>query len=260
MRPEIIHIQFKEKTTPIHEIHPITKFVWLILISVILMINRSYALSLFLLLFIFGLFRLSGFKLYLIKGVKVVFTTSIFIALLQIFFNSSGQILISLLGVPITVIGTEKAILFSTRFCSIILAGFIFILTTNPNILVYSFMRAGIPYRLGFSFISAIRLMSVFSLESEKIYFSSVIKGSNYALFPVSSFNKNITNYFRLLVVSIFEKVDALVISMEGRGFGINNERTFLRYQSLKGKDHILILLGLLILSGSIYWILLRPI
>lgn len=254
MRTKKIPIQYIDKTTPIHAIHPIVKFIWLILISAMLMINRSYVLGIFLLIFILGLFYLGGFRVFQFRGAKIVFITSIFIALLQLFFNSNGQKLTSFFGVPITITGFEKAIYLSTRFCSIILIGFVFILTTNPNTLVYSFMRAGISYRFGFSFISALRLMSIFSGESEKIYFSSVIKGSSYALFPVRKFYKNITNYFRLLFVSIFEKVDVLVISMEGRGFGNKNKRTFLKPQPLKVSDHLLILFGLIVMGGNIYW------
>ena len=252
MHAEKTPIQFNDKGTFIHLIHPITKLFWMVILTGILIIYKSFIFSIILLALILGLFYLSGFNVLKIKGIKIILSTSVFIALLQVFFNTNGQQLFSIFGVNVTTLGIEDGIYLGSRFCSIILVGFLFILTTNPNSLIYSLMQAGIPYRMGFSLISALRLMTIFSGESEKIYYSSIIKGSSYSLFSIREFFKTLTNYFKLLFVSIFEKVDALVISMEGRGFGNRNKRTFLESRPLKWADFILIIFGCLIFLGII--------
>jgi energy-coupling factor transport system permease protein len=243
-------VQFMDKTSLIHKLHPITKLSWLLLISTFLIVNRNSLAEIIILGFIIGLFFLGGYKVYKIKGVWVVFSTSLFISFLQMIFISEGKPIFSLNYLEITTIGLERAIYIGSRFSAIILSGFLFIMTTNPNILVYSFMQAGISYRLGFAFISALRLMSIFTKESEKIVYSSTLKGAPFTIFPINVFFKNLTNYFKLMIVSIFEKVDAMVISMEGRGFGNSSKRTFLQNQPIKKNDYVIIIIGVLALGS----------
>jgi energy-coupling factor transport system permease protein len=258
MSVEKIPVQFVDKASPIHSIHPLTKFIWLFLISTLLIVNQDYVIETITLGVILGLFFLSGFNIMQIRGVRIAFSTSIFIALIQLIFSSDGNILFSFLGFVVTSIGMERAIFFSSRFFSIILIGFLFIMTSSPNILVYSFMQAGISYRAGFALISALRLMSIFSRESEKIFYSLALKGSSFSIIPFKTFFQRITNYFKLILVSIFEKVDAMVISMEGRGFGNVSKRTFLQHQQFEYIDYVLIITGIFVLGGYLFWVIIN--
>jgi energy-coupling factor transport system permease protein len=256
MMIEKIPVQFVDSTSPIHKIHPITKFFWLLLISTFLIVNRNFFAEIIILVLIMGLFNIAGFNIFQIKGIWIVFSTSLFIAFLQLFFNSEGKNLLSIYELTVTSSGLEMGIYLGSRFSAIILISFIFIMTSNPSTLVFSFMQAGISYRLGFAFISALRLMSIFSTESEKIFYSSALKGATFAFFPIKGFFKNLTNYFKLILVSIFEKVDAMVISMEGRGFGNVNKRTFLQNQPIEKIDYVLLTLGIIAVGGYLFCIL----
>ena len=254
MRSEKYPVQFLEKRSILHILHPISKLIWICVISLTLIFNQDYFLGLLLFFFIIVLFYIGGLPLFNIKGIKIIVLSSIFIALLQLIFNSNGKQLFSFLSISITDDGIRRAIYLSSRFCSIILLGFIFIFTTNPNELVYSMMHAGISYRLGFSFISAFRFISFFTEEIEKIYYSSLIKGVSYKFFPMRNFYQNLVNYFRLVFVSIFEKVDALVLSMEGRGFGSEDKRTYLRIIPYKISDFFLIFIAVVWFCLFITW------
>ncbi len=55
------------------------------------------------------------------------------------------------------------------------------------------------------------------------------------------------------LVVSALSKVDVLVISMEGRAFGVKPRRTSLRVSRFTGLDIVVILLAVIVFAFLVY-------
>ncbi|HEY3273004.1 MAG TPA: energy-coupling factor transporter transmembrane protein EcfT, partial [Methanocella sp.] len=55
------------------------------------------------------------------------------------------------------------------------------------------------------------------------------------------------------LVVSALSKVDVLVISMEGRAFGVKPGRTFIRDSRYAGRDAVVIILALVVFAFLLY-------
>jgi len=240
-------VQFSNTDSILHRIHPLVKFVWLIILSSIIIFSKNPFTQAAVFSLVVGLFIIGHFNIIKINGTRLVFSTAVLIASLQLLFVRTGREVYNFENfVILTTAGIEQAVIVGMRFCSIILLGFIFVLTTNPNEFVYSLMSLGFSYRIGFSLITALRLTSYFSDEIQKIYYSSIIKGVNYKILPVHSFIKSLTNFFKLTLISIIKKVDALSLSMEGRAFGSVDRRTFLRTARLGVIDYGLLIIGLL--------------
>jgi len=231
------------------------KLSFMTLISMMLMLNNKWILEMTLLLAIIFLMKIGKVPILKIRGMRMVLSASLFLFVIQIVFTQTGKPLFSLLKFQLTDIGLQRGLLISTRFTAIIFTGFLFVFITNPNNLIYSLMQVGISHRIGFSLITALRLITIFQIEIEKIYYSSLFKGVTYEIFPVKTFFRNLTNFFKLIFISIFEKVDALVRALEGRAFNSTNKRTYFREIEFTNKDLSLLILGIGIFIIFIMWI-----
>ena len=110
-------------------------------------------------------------------------------------------------------------------------------------------MKIGLPYRIGFAIITSMRLIPVFGNEIDQIYYAQLLKGVKYRVFPIKKFLETIIQFLRLLMISIIRHVDAMVISMEGRSFGLLTRRTFSREVVFSYIDYISIFAGVIFLA-----------
>ena len=135
--------------------------------------------------------------------------------------------------------------------------GFVFIFTTDTNALMYSLMRMGLPYRFGFTVITSMRLIPIFGNEVDQIYYAQLSKGVKYRIFPVKKFIGPVVQFLRLLMIAIVRHVDAMVISMEGRSFGLSTRRSFSREVVFSHIDTLSIFVGVVmfmaILIGKVF-------
>lgn len=249
-----IPIRYYETSSLLIRLNPVVKLVWLILLSAQILIINNIQLEIALFILILLLFRISRINLLTLQGSKFAIITAALIGLIQLFFNHEGIPLVTILGVNITKTGLIKAVFISTRFISFILLGYLFVITTEPNAFVYSLMRIGLPYRIGFSLITALRLLPIFSNEAHNIFYAQVTRGVNYRIFPLGAFINNITQFVKVLLISMLKKVDALVLSMEGRSFGIQSKRSFTRTADYSLIDKTLLLLACLMVLFLILW------
>jgi energy-coupling factor transport system permease protein len=249
-----IPIRYYETSSLLIRLNPVVKLVWLILLSAQILLFNNIHLEILLFLLVLLLFRISKINLLTLQGSKFAIITAGLIGLIQVIFNREGIPLFSIFGLNITRIGMIKAVFISTRFLSFILLGYLFVITTEPNAFVYSLMRIGLPYRIGFSLITALRLIPVFSNEAHNIFYAQVTRGVNYRLFPIGRFMGNVSQFLKVLLISMLKKVDALVLSMEGRSFGIQSRRSFTRKAEFSLVDKSLLLLACLMSLFLIFW------
>ncbi len=66
------------------------------------------------------------------------------------------------------------------RFLDVVLLSYLFVLTTEPNLLAYGLMQVGLPYRFGFALVTALRLVPVFEKEGETVYRAQLARGIAY--------------------------------------------------------------------------------
>lgn len=229
-----MRIRYEPGSTFLHRLNPLTKLIVLLLFSVAVFLVASVTVEalIFLGLVAIMLFvRSRALSSLLTSRFLLSFAALLFVV--QVLFNAGGEVYFTIplgfFALQVTSHGVLVGIVLALRFVCIILASAIFVFTTDPGELAYSLIRAGIPYRYGFMLVTAIRFIPVFETEAGTVRcaqqtrgldidgqgFRALINSARYTLLP--------------LIVSALSKVDVLVISMEGRAFGIYPRRTFLR-------------------------------
>ena len=239
-----IPIRYYKSASFLIKLNPVVKLVWLFLLSFGMLRIKDYRVEFGILLFVISLFYLSGNRILRLQGSRFVILTSLFIGLFHILFNREGEVLMSVGNWAITQAGFENAVLVSSRFLAFILIGYLFVLTTEPNGFVYSLMQLGLPYRFGFSLITALRLIPIFSNEANTIFQAQVTRGVVYSVKTPGKFFMNIFQFLKVLLISTIKKVDAMVLSMEGRSFGARSSRTFSHRIGYSLWDKVLLILA----------------
>ena len=148
----------------------------------------------------------------------------------------------------ITDLGLINAVRASLRFISIILLSYLFVLTTDPGSFVASLVQLGIPYRYGYTLITAMRMIPMVKSEVNKISYAQITRGAKYSLFPINKLISNINRFFKVVLIAMIKRVNQLVISMEGRSFGLYQKKTTLNQITFNWLDYLVIFLSLLLI------------
>lgn len=248
MRFENHRIQYQYENSIIHNLNPIVKTAWVIIMSLSAFILQGYLEEAFLLLFVLLIGFISRFPFFITGSIRTLFFTVLFLAMIQLMFSKQGEIIVDFYLITIYRSGFENAVYIGARFAVIVLISFIFIFTTDTNELFYSLMKIGLPYRFGFAVITSMRLIPVFGNKVDQIYYAQLSKGVKYRIFPIKKLLEAIIQFLRLLMISIIRQVDAMVISMEGRSFGLSAKRSFSREVIFSFIDYFAIFVGLIFL------------
>jgi energy-coupling factor transport system permease protein len=236
----------------LHRLHPLVKVAWLLFGTVVVfVIHDPWVIAAVVGLLLLA-FRLVGVRLGQVRGTRVFITTALLLGILQILFVHEGEVLLQIGPLAITRDGAEAGVYVASRFLSVVLMSYLFVLTTEPNDLAYSLMRAGLPYRYGFALITALRLVPVFEEEGRIVYNAQLARGVRYDVRSPRRFLTLARQFFLPLLVSALGKVDSLAVSMEGRCFGKYRTRTFLREVHLSYRDVVALILLLLVGAATV--------
>ncbi|MBN1247599.1 MAG: energy-coupling factor transporter transmembrane protein EcfT [Anaerolineae bacterium] len=249
-------IAYEPGSSWLHRLHPLVKGAWLLGLSVLTFTTRAVPVVLGVLTVALAALALSGLSLRNRRGAVLLVLTSIGLGVVQILFQTDGAVLIYLGPVTVTRLGLMNALYVAGRFLGVVLLSYGYVLSTNPNDLAYSLMRAGLPYRYGFALVTALRLVPLFEQEAETVYNAQLARGIGHDAhqqrlkLPLHLLTQARQLLFPVLS-SALGKVDALAVSMEGRGFGRYPTRTFLRTVPFTRGDRLaLLLLALVILPA----------
>ena len=156
-------LSFQPGSSYLHRLFPLTKLLWLITGSILVLLNKnSILLVTFSAACIFLVWCLNHSFLK-IRGIRLVFVTAFALLMMHILFNKTGELIIEfpVKFFNLTTEGLHYGVLFSTRFVSVVFLSYLFVLSTNPNDLAYAFMKIGISYRWGFMLVMALRLSPI---------------------------------------------------------------------------------------------------
>lgn len=219
--------------------HPLVKFAWLVSLTVMVFVFKQPSANAVFTLLLLGIFPMLGLRLGRLRGLKVLGITALMIALLQIIFIDSGGVIGQIGPLSITQDGIELGIYLASRFLSVILLSYLFVLTTSPNDLAYALMRAGLPYRFGFTLVTALRLIPLFEQEALTVYRAQLVRGISYDRRRLRSLIHYLKTLLLPMLISAMSKVDALSVSMEGRCFGRFPTRTYFRKRETTWMDGV---------------------
>jgi energy-coupling factor transport system permease protein len=239
----------------LHRLHPLIKLAWLLLGTVYVFVVRNPWLVMAGLVATVLMFPLFRRRFREVRGARLFTSTALLLAVLQIVFVDEGAALVEVGPLVVTVGGVEAGVYVACRFLSVVLLSTLFVLTTSPNDLAYGFMQAGLPYRYGFTLVTALRLAPVFEREAMIVYQAQLARGVAYDRRNLRRFLTLARQFFLPMLISALSKVDALAVSMEGRCFGKYPTRTYWRVIRPTWRDGVT---GGLLVCGVLLIIMLR--
>lgn len=222
-------LTFIHGTSILHRLYPITKFIWLILGSILVFFLQNSLLLLLVAVVCLIILHIIYPGIWRVRGFRFVFLTGWVLLVLYLLFNKTGRILFDP-GFDVLILttgGLDLGSRFSSRFFSVVFLSYLFILTTQPNQLAYALMKMGIPYRFGFMLVTALRLAPILEEEGRTIYKAQLVRGVRYDKGNITKLFLLIRQFMTPLLISAIRRADKLVFSMEGRGFGKYKHRTF---------------------------------
>lgn len=238
----------------LHRLHPLLKLAWVVFLTAAVFLFKDPVLLLGLSLALGLVFPLIGIRFRDLPGLRFLLAASALILVLQLVFWQEGPELVRLGAFSITSAGLGRGLYLGSRFITVVLVSYLFVLTTSPNQLAYALMRAGLPYRYGFTFVTALRLVPIFEEEIRTVHRAQLVRGVSFGSGRWKDFWRNLTGFTLPMLVSAMGKVDALSISMEGRCFGMYPTRTYFKTRA-RFKGDLWAGLSLLLAVVLVLWI-----
>jgi energy-coupling factor transport system permease protein len=211
-----------------------------------IIVYPSWRLSVVLLFIVFIGFYVSRVPIRLTKGrTKFVIIFSVLLLLVQVLVTTNGTLLgffIPQIGdfgplFSITDFGIVRGLAIASRFLLLIFSSMLFVSVTDPTLLAHSLTRLRIPYRYSFSLVIALRFLPLFDLENHTVRMAQKSRGITPEVTGLRKIIRTVQYTFFPLLVSALSRVDSLSMSMDGRGFGYGNDRSYLRNSSWRVTD-----------------------
>ena len=247
----------------VKETNPLIKFLFVILLSVVLFNLYNLVKIYSVLILILAYYKMGKFPYNVAKPrIKMIAIFSMFILIVQIVFVHEGKFLfyifptIGILGpfIPVYDIGLMIGLLIIGRFIGIIALSWIFINSTNPFSFARSLIKLKIPYRIAYTMSLSLRFAPVFTIETNIIQKAQTARGLNTKPNTILGL-VNLLRYTLIpLIGSTLERIKDITISMEGRGFGCYSERTYIFETPFYLKDLLKLVIGTLVIL--VFWII----
>ncbi|HNJ80709.1 MAG TPA: energy-coupling factor transporter transmembrane component T, partial [Methanoregulaceae archaeon] len=169
-----------------HRLHPVTKILFIIIVSVVTILTSSIPLLAGLLLLIFLLAFAGHLLRPVIQQMILILLMSIVIYLITILTVQDGAVIgylvpsfIPLIGgsIPITVGALTVGTVLTLRFAILISAFQLFVISTQPRDLVHTMERARVPVDYTLMFIIALRFIPTLQIEGKRIHEAQLARG-----------------------------------------------------------------------------------
>jgi energy-coupling factor transport system permease protein len=243
---------FTQNDTLLHQLNPALKLLMLLILMIGIVVYPSWRLSVVLLFIVFMGFLTAKVPLRLTRGrTKFIIIFSVLLFLIQVLFTTNGVLLghlipqIGELGplFPVTDFGIVRGLAISSRFLLLVFSSMLFVSVTDPTLLAHSLTRLKVPYRYSFSLVIALRFLPLFDLENHTVRMAQKARGITPEVTGLSKIIRTVQYTFFPLLVSALSRVEALSMSMDGRGFGYGSDRSYLRKSSWRVIDTIALVL-----------------
>ena len=240
-------LKFRKVYSPIHNLDPRIKFIYVISIFVIAIL--FYQIIPLLLLFILQIpfVLLAQVQRQWLRSLRgaAFFAALIFIINVGTTFFTSGYTL--------TAIIVENAAALTLRFVVLVESFSVFFLTTSPDHLGLALEESHVPYEFAFAFTTAVRFVPVLAEEAQTIMDAQKARGLEL---EKGGLLKRIRNYVPVLIpliVSAIRRSLELAEAMESRAWGATKKRTNLYSLKLHRGDYALIAITVGILVAAVY-------
>jgi len=246
----MVAINYIPGHSSLHKLNPITNLIFLICIFILLLLFSHPIFSFILLILVLTMYIISGIKLSLIiTKARFLVYFGLIIFIIQLLFTPGSKTLLTIIPdsspilpgfLRITMEGLVLGLGMTLRFLVIILSSLLFVSITDPNKLAYSLMQMGLPYRYGFMLVTSLRFIPQFEIEANTVRKAQLTRGIKLEKSGLKGIYNHVKYTFRPLLVSGLQKAETLSRSMEGRGFGIYKDRTYIDDTQITKKDIVI--------------------
>ena len=250
--------QFFPGDTVVHRLDPRTKILMVILYIVALFQAKWFVTYGILLAFLIAAVRLYkvGAKA-LLRGMKPVLFILIFTGVLNLFYNTTGRVLVQWSIFTISTGGIRTAFFMVVRIMMLISGTFLLTYTTSPILLtdgIESLLgplkKLRVPvHELAMMMSIALRFIPTLIEETDKIMSAQKARGADFDSGNLIDKAKALIPLLVPLFVSAFRRADELATAMECRCYHGGEGRTRLRQLAYTGKDWITLALGIVLLA-----------
>jgi energy-coupling factor transport system permease protein len=252
--------QYQAGHSLFHQIDPISKFIWLVGVSLIALLLDTGWTQLFLLLVIIVIGNvLAGLSLHEIwRGMRIPFWFGLPYFLLQLLFLPGETELLRLGSFVLSTEAIDYAAAITLRFVTLVLASLLYIASTDPRHVVLALaQKLKVPYRFAFAISIALRFLPILEEEAALIRSAQRMRGMGK---PEGL--RNQLYWWKSFVISIFihavRRVGQIAAAMDTKGFGVHRKRTYLHKLEITSQGiSFAVISALLTIGATVTWILL---
>lgn len=198
----------------------------------------------------FALYLRSGVLGSLIRMRRLLW---VFLAMgvIQSVFTRGGRPLIELAGVAlVTTTGLERGVSIILRILVILVSAGI-MTTSNPRDIIQGLYQWRVPYELAFMVAVAIRFLPLMREEAEDTLTALQLRGVRLEELPLRTRIRTYGYLLTPLIAGVLARARQMSLSVEMRGFRAYPRRTSHRTLVLDGRDYLLMIIALLLVSGT---------
>jgi len=239
--------QFRRVSTPIHNLDPRVKFVFVCGIFTVAIIFIQLPVLLLLFFLQVPIVLLAKVQRQWIRSMR----GAAFLAV--IIFSTNFVFSYIYNGYRFTSLLLEGAIALTFRFVVLVESFSVFFLTTSPDHLGLALEQSHVPYEFCFAFTTAVRFVPVLAEEAQMIMDAQKARGLEL---EKGNFMKRIRNYIPVLIpliVSAIRRSLELAEAMESRAWGAIKKRTNLYELKMRRGDYILLILTIALVAVAVY-------
>lgn len=140
-----------------------------------------------------------------------------------------------------------------SKYASMVPMGMLFLLTTNPSEFAASLNRIGVSYKGTYALSLTLRYFPDIIREYNDIALAQQSRGLDFS--KKEKFGQRVKNVVAVmvpLILSTLDRIDLISNAMDLRSFGKHKKRTWYVAEPLKRSDYAAIVIGILILAGSL--------
>ena len=245
----------------VHRLDPRTKLIMLIVYIVALFCAVSWVSYGVMLVFLATTIAISTIPLKsIVRGMKPLVFILVFTGILNIFFTTGEQLLVSFWGISIYMEGLVRAFFMMARILMLITGTFLLTYTTSPisltdglESLLSPLKAIRLPvHELAMMMCIALRFIPTLIEETDKIMSAQRARGADFESGNLMQRVKALVPILVPLFISAFRRADELATAMECRCYQGGEGRTKMKLLRFKRNDFLTLLLGIVLVTGVI--------
>jgi energy-coupling factor transport system permease protein len=238
-------LQYVHKDAFLHRLHPYTKIVFIIIVSVMCIIATDLIFLILMVLAMLAIAAYSRLLAELLQQLKLIIVMSAIFILITIITIPNGEILgyiipqgVPVIGglIPVTFGGLTIGIVLTLRFVVLIFAFQLFLMSTQPRDLVNAMEKIGLPIDYILMFVIALRFIPTLQIEGQRIHEAQLARGFN----PGTGFVGKIRSVAPIaipLVSNALLRSNVLGLTIDMRGYR-TGMKTHVRESTLQHRDY----------------------